>query len=495
MEAVRINAIADQVERAHRDLAKITVALLKGTPSALGTNDVLEAYPLLVSLQTIESLRAASASAQTHEEAERAERLMFACMDLAIEAETAHLGDMISFFTQRAWMHVGAEKISALDVVPWIQSQDDFAKREEMRKENSIFLKAIVNKPLAEILDTTIRIVTDRFGFRGFADYCEAKKQVSFDEAAARFERYLSDTAETYVSAIAPWVEEKIGRPFRDLSRYHALYLVRISTFDEYFSQTRLADVVFGTFRMLGFDAATRSDVTVDMTAEYRRRPDGICVGVEIPGDVHVIMKPVGGLIDYETLLHEMGHAFFLSHFAAELPLEFRRLYRNGALDETFAFLFMNLVENSAWLTQMVGLPEDATRELKRLFRIKKLCLIRRYMGKFLAEKELHESGDITDHRPYCRQLGKATGFVYEPQGYLIDMEPNFYSLDYLMAWEGAEALRTCLEERFGEGWFASLQAGDFLRRIAAAGRRDKLDGVLMTHCGEPSRFPDFSRG
>lgn len=494
MEAVRINAIADQVDRAHRDLAKITIALLKGTPSALGTNDVLEAYPLLLSPQTIESLRAAGASARTPEEAERAERLLFACMDLAIEAETAHLGDMISFFTHRAWMHVGAEKISALDVVPWIQSQTDFAKREEMRKENSIFLKAIVNKPLAEILDTTIHIASERFGFNGFADYCQAKKKVSFEEAAARFERYLANTAEAYTSAIAPWVEEKIGRPFRDLSRYHGLYLVRISAFDEYFPMARLTDNVFATFRMLGFDAAVRSDVAVDVTTEHRRRPDGICIGVEIPGEVHVIMKPVGGLIDYETLLHEMGHAFFLSHFAPELPIEFRRLYRSGALDETFAFLFMNLVENPAWLTKVMGLPADAARELIRLFRIKKLCLIRRYMGKFLAEKELHESGDVTDHRPYCRQLGKATGFVYEPQGYLIDMEPNFYSLDYLMAWEGAEVLRTCLERRYGDDWFSSLQAGDFLRQIAASGRKDSLDDVLMAHCGEPARFPDFTK-
>lgn len=493
MEATTINAIADTVDRAHRELARIAVAQLKGTPSALGTTDVIEAYPLLSNPQTIEFLRAASMSAQDPQETQRVERLLFACMDLVVEAETAHLGDMINFFTQRAWMHVGAEKISALDVVPWIQTQPDFAKREEMRKENSIFLKAIVNRPLVEILDTAISIVTERFGFKSFAHYCEAKKQVAFNEAAARFKQYLSDTEATYRESITPWAEAKIGRPFRDLSRYHALYLLRISSFDEYFPTPRLMDAVNGTFQMLGFDGGTRSDVVVDITTKFRRYADGICIGVEIPGEVHVIMKPVGGLIDYETLLHEMGHAFFLSHFNRELPVEFRRLYRSGALDETFAFLFMNLIGSPRWLTRVMGLPSAAAAELVRFFHLKKLCLIRRYIGKFLAEKELHEVGDMTDHRPYCRWLGKATGFVYEPEGYLIDMEPNFYSVDYLMAWAGAGTLQQCLEARFGEEWFGSLQAGDFLRRIAATGRAYTLDEVLKTHCGEPARLPDFS--
>lgn len=493
MEPAAIDAIAEKVDRAHRDLAKIAVAQLKGTPSALGTADVLEAYPTLLNPQTIESLRDASGSARCPEEAQRVERLLFACMDLVIEAETAHLGDMITFFTQRAWMHVGTEKISALDVVPWIQAQQDFAKREEMRKENSIFLKAIVNRPLREILEIGIQIVTERFGYKSFRHYCEAKKQESFDGATARFRQYLSDTDAVYRAAMTSWVEEKIGRPFSDLSRYHALYLVRIGAFDEYFPQARLMDAVFGTFRMLGFDAGTRPDVAVDVATGNRRHPDALCIGVEIPGDVHVILKPVGGLIDYETLLHEMGHAFFLSHFSPDLPVEYRRLYRSGALDETFAFLFMNLIGSVPWLTRTMGMPADAAADLARLFSTKKLCLIRRYIGKFLAENELHQQGDLTDYRPYCRHLGKATGFVYEPEGYLIDMEPNFYSLDYLMAWAGAETLRGCLEARYGDEWFASMQAADFLRRIAAAGRREPLDNMLMTHCGEPACLPDFS--
>ncbi len=217
-------------------------------------------------------------------------------------------------------------------------------------------------------------------------------------------------------------------------------------------------------------------------------------MGIEIPGEVYVIVKPQGGLIDVETILHETGHAFFLSHMDASLPMEYRRLYRSGALDETFAFLFMNLMDNPTWLTRVAELPASKAGEMASLVQTKRLCLIRRYIGKFLAEKELSETGAIKDPEPYCRYLHQATGFVYEPQGYLIDMESDFYSLDYVNAWAGAHVLRSFLETRFGEDWFQRPDAGSFLKEIAFQGRRDSLEKVLTTYCGQGPRLPDFSK-
>jgi hypothetical protein len=185
-----------------------------------------------------------------------------------------------------------------------------------------------------------------------------------------------------------------------------------------------------------------------------------------------------------------MGHAFFLSNFDRGLPVEYRRLYRSAALDEAFAFLFMDLIGDRAWLTTIAGLPARHADELAELFQTKRLCLIRRHMGKFLAEKEFHEKGDIKNSGPYCRHLNRATGFVYEPQGYLIDMQPDFYALDYVKAWAGAHALRTCLAERFGEGWFSIGAAGDFLRQIGAWGRREPVETVVRHFCGTPLSLP-----
>ena len=36
----------------------------------------------------------------------------------------------------------------------------------------------------------------------------------------------------------------------------------------------------------------------------------------------------------------------------------------------------------------------------------------------------------MKNSEPYCRHLNEATGFVYEPEGYLVDMEPDRSLLD-----------------------------------------------------------------
>lgn len=492
MSRLTAEKVVDEIEAIHRELTRQSLDRRLGNPYAATTLDILDAHPIPLRPKTVELLKKALKGAEG-DEAERLERAFFACIDLAIEDKTASLADMLNFYMERGRMHVGPERIPTLEVVPWLQTQPDFDKREEMRKECSIFFKGIINPMLLAMLELTVQTVTQGFGFDNYARYCEAKKQVSFEEQAQLFREYLDLTQGIHDQRMGPWVNESIGRPLHNLSRYHALYVLRIKRFDEYFPPSRLADLVDVTVKGLGFDVTTRTDVITHISSDPVQNPDGVCLGVEIPGEVHVLTKPVGGLIDVETLLHETGHAFFLSNFDPGLPMEFRRLYRSRSLDETFAFLFMELIENQAWATGIAGMSSKDAQELERLSRIRRLCLIRRYIGKFLAEKELHEIGGIKNPDPYCRHLSRATGFSYEPQGYLIDMEPDFYAIDYLHAWAGAYVLRQFLETRFGTEWFEDLRAGALLKKLASSGRRHSLEHALIESCGESPRLPDFS--
>ena len=109
-------------------------------------------------------------------------------MDLVLVQETASLGDMLRFYMERGRMHVGAEKIPALEVVSWLQAQSDFNKREEIRKEMTIYLKGIINPILLGMTELSIRAVTEKFGFDNCAKYYEAKKGVSFADYVRIFE-------------------------------------------------------------------------------------------------------------------------------------------------------------------------------------------------------------------------------------------------------------------------------------------------------------------
>ncbi len=492
MNQLTVESIVREIDAIHRDLAKLSVDQLQGTPSALKTGDILQLHPIPVSENTVTFLRKLLIQADTVEERARIERVLFGCMDLVLVQETASLADMLKFYMERGRMHVGSEKIPALEVVSWVQAESDFDKREEIRKEMNIYLKGIINPILLGMTELSIKTVTDKFGLDNYAKYYEAKKGVSFADYVPIFDGYLKDTADIYMQRMRPWVLEKIGRPFESLSRYHALHLLRISRFDHIFPASCLTDLVMDTFKPLGLDLSSREDIVLDISNDPSKNPDGICVGVEIPGKIFVLMKPVGGLIDVETLLHEMGHAFFLSHFDPELPVEYRRLYRSPAFDETFAFLFMDLLDNHSWLTGVAGMSAADASVLINLFRTKRLCLIRRHIGKFLAEKEFYEKGDIKHSQPYCNHLNRATGFVYEPQAYLIDMDSDFYALDYLNAWAAANVLRNFLEKNYGEAWFREPEAGGFLKKIAVSGRRDSVEAVITSVCGKAPTLPDF---
>lgn len=494
MKSVNDLEVVRELDALHRELSRMSVSKRLGNPSALKTEDLFKAHPLPTDQETIDHLNEELLSVQDEEAKRRLQRLVYGCMDLALDQETSSLADMLNFYHEHCSMCVGPEKIPALEIVPWLQSQSDFDKREKMGDECRIYFKTIVNPVLTGMLELTVRAVRERFGYAHYVRYAEARRNVSFDDLAGRFREYLDDTKEVYFNRITPWVERKIGRPMGELSRYHALYLARINRFDDLFPVQRLESLVHSTFAGLGFDFKKRRDVAVDIAKSGSKNPDGVCVGEEIPGKIHVLMKPIGGLIDVETLLHEMGHAFFLSYFDAALPIEYRRIYQTPALDEAFAFLFMELFMNPRWLSEMVDAPDATAEELSQLYWTKRLCLVRRYMGKFLAEKELHERNKITDSEPYRQSMALATGFVYSPQDYLVDMEPDFYALDYLNAWAGADVLRNHLEENFGENWYSDRRAGDFLKNIAKDGRRYTLEEVLLEHCGRELGVPERPR-
>ncbi len=493
MNRLTLDNIRHEINAVHADLARKALDSRLGNPSVLNTADILDSHPIPLKPKTWEFLKKRLKEADSQDGGERVERLLYACADLAIDEQVASLADMLNFYMERGRMHVAGEKVPALEVVPWLQAQSDFDKREAMLSECVIFNKGIINPMLLGMLELTIRTAREKFGFSDYASFCEAKKQADFSQSAQVFEKYLLETREAYHRAMKSWVEDVVGRPFDALGRFHALYLLRIRDFDDHFPVASLRDRIVRTFQGIGFDLTTRPDVSINIDAYAAKNPDAVCIGVEIPGEVHVLMKPVGGLIDVETLLHEVGHAFYLTHFDRDLPLEYRRLYRSTALDEAFAFLFMELIENPAWQEQVGGLGSRDAVRLTRLSHLRRLCLVRRYIGKFLAELELHRVGDIKNPEPYCRRLREATGFVYEPEGYLVDMEPDFYSFDYVWAWAGASTMRQFLESQFGQAWFQSREAGDFLKTVASTGRRYSLHETLTHFCGMTPELPNLS--
>ncbi|MFH0958299.1 MAG: hypothetical protein V1897_06310 [Pseudomonadota bacterium] len=484
--------VTNTIETIYRQLAILALDQSMGYSLGQSFSDIVAEGSILVDIRIVNELKEMAFSEDNHEKKERIERALMACMDITLELATSSLSDMLRFYMDKGRMIVRGQKIPALEIVPWLQKQDDYQLREEMTSELGIFSRAILNPMFLSILDTIQKTVTEKFGFSGYTDYAQFKRNSSFDEWQTVFTEYLSNTDEVYYGKVSTWVEARLGHPLETLNRSHTLRLMRIDAYDEYFPGSSLKEIVARTVKGLGLDLKKRKDIIIDIKDDARRNSDAICVPVDIPGEIRILVKPIGGIVDMEALLHEMGHAYFVSGFSRETPVEYRRLTRSPALDEAFAFLFMQLLENSKWLTDVARLAVSDAEKLVEEIRMKRLLLIRLHIGKFLAEKDLFESRNFKDSSFYCTWLQRATGFKYEPDGYLLDMEPEFYSAEYVWGWAGAEVLRRYLEGFCGENWYEVQEAGSFLTEISSDGRQNSLKQALSKFCGAELTMPSF---
>jgi hypothetical protein len=187
---------------------------------------------------------------------------------------------------------------------------------------------------------------------------------------------------------------------------------------------------------------------------------------VRVPGEVYLVIAPVGGRDDYSALFHEGGHTEHFANVDAELPFEFRMLGDN-AITEAFAFLFQHLIEDPQWLRRRLGVDEDAA--LAAYARANRLVYLRRYAAKFAYELDLHgvsEDGLDTHADRYAELLSAAVRVDWPRQTFLADVDPGFYCAAYLRAWALETHLRAHLREQFGPAWFEDPEAGATLRTL-----------------------------
>jgi hypothetical protein len=68
-------------------------------------------------------------------------------------------------------------------------------------------------------------------------------------------------------------------------------------------------------------------------------------------------------------------------------------------------------------------------------------------------------------------------------------VDPGFYVACYLRAWALETHWRRALRERFGERWFASAEAGAWLRGLWSHGQHLDADELLAEELGSELDF------
>ncbi|NCO59592.1 MAG: hypothetical protein COZ70_14730 [Deltaproteobacteria bacterium CG_4_8_14_3_um_filter_51_11] len=382
----------------------------------------------------------------------------------------------------RTWMrgaagHVEGKKIYFRDIIAWCQKQSTIEGRRTLQKETGPLCKFL--KPFAlNSWKTLLAILKEELGFEGYLEYCSAKKGLNYRHYYVLLKDLLKSSDDIYFPAMERWCRKTLGRCLGDLTRFDSIYLLGLGEFDRLFPPGDLRELP-GFFSLWGMDPALLPGLTLELGAEEGKSGQAMCFVLDVPGEIYVLIKPEGGWVDLEALWHELGHGIASALTSSEIGMIEKDLGSSFCLSEAFAFLVQNTAMSFPFLTKILGLKEEDAENIRYYKTLKDMSIFRRYAAKFISEYEMFSGGDLENGDIYARNMARYTGFYYQPESHLFDLVPEFYSLDYVLAWMAEAAMQNHLCGRLGPEWPLAPEAGTLLSSWWMGGSQRDLSAFM----------------
>jgi len=324
----------------------------------------------------------------------------------------------------------------------------------------------------------------------------EALAAVSLGDLRAQCVAFLRDTQAMWDDVRPRFLKARLGMGDAEPTRADALALFRAREFDAAFPADAMEREVRRHVTEMGASPDAGGRVRYDTGDREGKRSRAFCSPVRIPEEVHLVIRPHGGQNDWQTLLHELGHALHFGNAERMLPFEYRWLGDNS-VTEGYAMLFDHRLKSAGWLLRYTGLGKPNLQEFLRSAGFEELHFLRRYCGKLIYEMELY--GGATDWAAlpelYVDTLWDATGFRYQRADAFVDVDPGFYAARYLRAWQLQALLDETLTGRFDADWWRNPRAGPWIvGELFGHGQRELADEQAQRVSGKALGFAPLVR-
>ncbi len=341
------------------------------------------------------------------------------------------------------------------------------------------------------------RDITEQLGLAN--DYnatFELLSGVSLSGLKAECEQFLRDTQAMWDDVLPECARRVLGMSVSELTRADALALFRAREFDAYFPSNRMEESISRQVREMGIDPLAGGRITLDTGEREGKRSRAFCSPVRVPAEVYLVLRPHGGQTDWNTFLHELGHALHFAYIRPDLAFEYRWLGDNS-ITEGYAMLFDHLLENEGWLKRYTELGASAMPSFLRAAGFEELHFLRRYCAKLIYEVELYGGNVPWDALPdlYVDQLTAATTFRYSRADAFVDVDARYYSARYLRAWQLQALLSETLVERYDVDWWRNPRAGPWIcLALFGEGQREMAHEQAARVAGKPLTFAPLVR-
>ncbi len=402
--------------------------------------------------------------------------------------ETAILTDRTSNIEATSTINVDGNPIAYRNLSGAISNESSQANRKKLYDAATLIVDTL-NKYLVRVEEINQR-VSRELGFASYDEMAELMKGFSLEAFRATARTIIENTDSIYAHLLNRDILKPLKLTDTSFYRFDTGLLSRGAQFDRFFPDAKMMQTLVATYGGMGIDIPKLNSLSIDSEKRERKSPRAVCFSIDVPNDIRLSIKPIGGMDDYGALFHEVGHGMHYVH-TTENAIEFKYLGEQ-TVTEVYAFLSEYLLVNQAWLRMKAGLTTSQIKDFVRYQAFQRLFMIRLYAGMFLYESELH-SGAANPEKLYTQLVVKTIGCVpYQPdeKRYLTSVDPLYYSASYLRAWFLEAQLNAELTARFGVNWFENREAGDFLISLWKLG--DRLNGdELARHIGVGAISPD----
>ena len=477
-----------------RDFAEFNVACARehylfqsGQKNTLDITPIYERYSHLFDRDLVNGLKRELCESSADFEAEKVSirRLFAFAVEQFLEDSVKRMTEEIAHYEAAATVEWRGSEITFQDSTVAITTEADRESRRALYRKRLAVIEGS-NSLRAERL-LTLHETVRSLEYSSYVELFENLRRLDYSAIATQAASLLSRTEPAYVTRLSEVLTRDLALSIDHAERSDAMYLLHLTSFDDRFPPDLMIQVYSETMAGLGIRVDAQGNIAIDSEPRRRKNPRAFCMPISIPEDIRLVIRPAGGQSDYQSFLHESGHAQHYGWASSQLPPEFKYT-GDYALTETYAFLFNHLISDSDWLAAFLGIKDSSG--FVRSVMLARLVTVRRYVAKLMYERQLHLDEDLGSSAAlYAELQTSATDFKTGPGEFLYDLDDSFYSASYLRAWAFEVSLREYLKTRFGSRWWASRRAGDFLKEIWETGDRYTADEMASQIGIDPIRF------
>ena len=427
---------------------------------------IYEKYAAILGRDAFELTREAFFGSAEGSEERRSTRLL---LDWQAESQSSReLAPMDE--REIAWEADAVVRVPDGRVIPYQRTAIELGNSTD-RAERAMIEKArrvLVEKELAPMKRERFlreRDITESLELAsGYIPTWELLNGVSLSALRDECAQFLRDTQAMWDEVCPEFVKRTLGMNAREATRADALALFRAREFDQFFPASEMESAIRRQVREMGIDPDAGGRVRFDTGEREGKRSRAFCAPVRVPDEVYLVLRPHGGQTDWNTFLHELGHALHFAYMRPDHPMEYRWMGDNS-VTEAYAMLFDHLMQDAGWLQRYTGLDRKTTPTFLRSAGFEELHFLRRYCAKLIYETQLWGGEVSWDALPdlYVDQLTAATTFQYARADAFVDVDPRFYAARYLRAWQLQALIAETLVERYDADWWRNPRAGPWI--------------------------------